>query len=77
MILTCKELVELVTHYLEGALDVETRARFDAHLAECKGCTAYLEQMHKTILLTKRLREDDLAQPARDELLNVFRNWRA
>ena len=75
--MTCKELVELVTDYLEGALDSQARARFEAHLAECKGCTAYLEQMHKTILLTKQLREDDIQPPVRDELLNVFRNWKA
>lgn len=77
MILTCKELVELVTNYLEGALDSDARARFDSHLAECSGCTAYLQQMQKTILLTRRLREDDILPPARDELLNVFRNWKA
>ena len=43
--LNCRELVELVTAYLEGALSSGERKRFDAHLAGCDGCTTYVEQM--------------------------------
>ena len=50
--LTCRELVELVTDYLEGALDGATRRRVDEHLAACPGCTAYLDEMRVTIRLT-------------------------
>ena len=54
--LTCRELVELVTDYLEGALGDDERARFEAHLGGCAGCTAYLHQMRTTIWLVGRLR---------------------
>ena len=56
--LTCVELVELVTDYLEGALSPRERARFDAHLAECDGCQAYVEQMRTVIALTGRITEE-------------------
>jgi anti-sigma factor RsiW len=74
--LTCQELVELVTDYLENALQAEERARFEAHIASCNGCSNYLEQLRKTIQVTGRLTEESIAPPARDELLAVFRKWK-
>jgi anti-sigma factor RsiW len=74
--LVCREFVELVTDYLECALPDEERARFEAHLAECDGCTGYLEDMRR---LTKSLR--DLPEPppdpaTREALLSAFRDLR-
>jgi hypothetical protein len=74
--LTCQELVELVTSYLENALPVAERARFEKHVAGCDGCTAYMDQARLTIKITGHLTEDSLTPPARDELLNVFRAWK-
>ena len=71
---TCSELVELVSDYLEDALDAEERARFERHLAACDGCAAYLEQMRMTIAVAGRLREDDLDPAVRDRLLAAFRD---
>jgi anti-sigma factor RsiW len=75
--LTCQELVELVTDYLEGTLPAADRARFEAHLARCDGCDTYVEQMRQTIRLTRRLSEDSLAPEAREDLLRTFRDWKA
>jgi anti-sigma factor RsiW len=69
--LSCRELVELVTEYLEGALSRGDRMRFETHIANCDGCTEYLEQIRRTIALTGELKEDDV--PA--GLLDAFRNW--
>lgn len=71
----CNELVELVTAYLDGALDPDTRARFELHLLDCDGCDSYLEQFRSTI---KTLGEvsDELDPVYRDRLLGAFRNWR-
>ncbi len=74
--MNCKELVELVTEYLEGTLSTAEKRRFEEHLGNCPGCTAYLEQMRRTIRLVGRLTEDDIRQPARHELLNAFRQWK-
>jgi predicted anti-sigma-YlaC factor YlaD len=74
--MTCKELVELVTEYLEGTLSQEVGLRLEEHLAGCSGCTAYLEQMRRTIRLTGQLREDDLTPQQRDDLLALFRGWK-
>jgi predicted anti-sigma-YlaC factor YlaD len=74
--LTCAEVVEIVTDYLEDALPLVERRRFEQHLGECEGCANYLDQMTTTILLTGRLRVDDLSPAARAELLQAFRGWR-
>jgi anti-sigma factor RsiW len=75
--MTCRELVELITEYLEGALPQEDQRRFEAHLAGCPWCTAYVEQMRATVRLSGRLSEEDVPAPVRDSLLAAFRNWRA
>lgn len=61
--LTCQELVELVTEYLEHTLPPIDVARFEAHLSGCTGCTNYVEQARRTIDLTGRLTEDSLPPP--------------
>jgi anti-sigma factor RsiW len=75
--LTCRELVELVSDYVEGALDRRTRSRFERHIAGCPHCTDYVEQMRETIRLTGMLSEEQLEPRARDELLAAFRSWKA
>jgi anti-sigma factor RsiW len=75
--MTCAQLVEVVTDYLEGVLAPEERSRFEEHLGECEGCVVYLEQMRETVALTGRLREDDLPDDAKATLLQAFRAWRA
>ena len=74
--LTCRELVELVTEYLEGALPDDEAARFEGHVDDCPDCSAYLGQLRRTITAVGALREDDLAGPAADTLLHAFRSWR-
>jgi len=74
--LTCKELVELVTDYFEDALPLTERERFEAHLKSCEGCVIYVEQMRQTIKLTGMLTESDIQEPARQKLLETFRNWK-
>ena len=75
--LTCQELVEIVTAYLDDALSSPERARFDAHLGTCANCRAYLGQFQRTISLTGHLREDDIAPEARERMLSAFRDWRS
>jgi anti-sigma factor RsiW len=74
--LACREVVELVTAYLENALDPADRERFEEHLVFCDGCEHYLEQMRTTIRLTGRS-EDQLPAELQAELLEAFRGWRA
>ena len=74
--LICQELVELVTDYLEGALDEGDRAAFERHLAACDGCTEYVEQLRTTIRLVGALTPDDLSRDAEATLLQAFREWK-
>jgi anti-sigma factor RsiW len=73
---TCAELVELVTEYLDDCLTAEERARFEEHLTICDGCLNYLDQMRTTIALTGRLRVDDLSPEVTAELVEAFHGWR-
>jgi anti-sigma factor RsiW len=74
---TCIELVELVTDFLEGSMPADERARFDEHISGCEGCTTYLKQFRITIRLTGMLTEEQIAPDARAALLDAFRDWRA
>jgi anti-sigma factor RsiW len=74
--LTCKEFVELVTAFLDGALDEETEQRFVDHLADCPGCDTYFEQFRATIDALGTLSPEALSPDARDRLLDAFRDWR-
>jgi anti-sigma factor RsiW len=71
--LSCQELVELITDYLEGALPEKERMLVDEHLSTCDGCRAYLAQMEATIRVTGRLRREDLSPEAEQALLGAFR----
>jgi predicted anti-sigma-YlaC factor YlaD len=74
--LTCQELVEVVTDYLEERMPPEQRLLFEEHLAFCSWCVTYLDQMRETIRVTGALKEEDLAPETRDELLRIFRHWK-
>jgi anti-sigma factor RsiW len=75
--MSCRELVELVTEYLDAAMTPADRAAFEAHLEECHDCTVYLDQMRQTIAALGDLPPERLPQSARDELLALFRGWAA
>jgi len=73
--ITCQEVVELVTDYLEGELDEATRTELEAHLALCPGCHAYLEQMRQTIDDLGHVPVDSLSERAQDDLMAAFRTF--
>ena len=72
----CRDVVELMTDYLEGNLSAADAARFEEHISGCDGCRAYLEQMRTTRRLTGRLASVAVPDGLRDELLAAFRSWR-
>lgn len=72
----CNELVELVTAYLDGALDPDTRARFDAHLLDCDGCENYLQQFRETVRAVGKITDDELDPAFRNRLLDAFKDFR-
>ncbi|HLY34230.1 MAG TPA: anti-sigma factor [Jatrophihabitantaceae bacterium] len=75
--LVCRQAVELVTDYLDGALSRSDRARFEAHVADCPHCTTYLEQIRTTIAVTGRIEPESLDPQVQDELIALYRKWRA
>jgi hypothetical protein len=73
--MSCREFVEVVTDYLEGALSEEDVRRFDEHIAACHWCGRYLEQMKVTLRTVGRIPEESISPDARDALLHAFRDW--
>ena len=74
--LNCQEVVELVTDYLEQALLPEKQAQFEEHIEECPGCDTYLEQVQQTIMMLRKLSEQQKFPETKQDLLEIFRNWK-
>jgi anti-sigma factor RsiW len=75
--LTCQRAVELVTDYLEGKLSFRQRRRFRRHLRGCVNCATYLEQIRTTVRLMGRIEPDTLSPETRDDLIALYRRYRA
>ena len=73
----CRAAVELMTEYLESALDDRVRRRFEVHLASCPACTAYLGQMRATIAVLGHLEIEQFDDALRAELVSIYRAFRA
>lgn len=75
--LVCQEFVELVTDYLEGKLPRRQRRRLEAHLGDCDGCSAYLQQVRVTVRSLGELPPEPADPHTRETLLRAFRELRA
>jgi len=75
--LVCREAVALMTAYLDGRLDPRDRSRLEAHLADCPHCTEYLAQLRVTIDALGHVEIDQLSDETVDDLVNLYRQWRA
>jgi anti-sigma factor RsiW len=75
--LVCREAVELVTDYLEGALSAPERARLESHLSDCPHCSEYLAQMRRTLDALGRIDADALEPGVTDELVSLYRRWQS
>jgi anti-sigma factor RsiW len=74
---TCEQAVALVTDYLEDALPDEARARFERHLSECSLCSEHVRQIGISIAALGRVRVDELSPRTQEDLLHLYRRWRA
>jgi anti-sigma factor RsiW len=75
--MNCRQVVELMTDYLEGALSAIDRARFEEHIAGCDGCTAYLSQLRIARRIMGKLADEPVPTAVERELLEAFRSWRS
>jgi len=73
--MTCQQLVELVSDYVDDRLDAPVRERFEAHLGVCPDCREYVDQVRESVRALGGLPEDALSAATRDELLRAFTGW--
>ena len=74
--LSCREVVGLVTDYLEEALLPHTQELLEEHLADCPGCTTYVRQIQQTIGMLRMLAEDAPFPETRERLMGLFEQWK-
>ena len=73
--LTCKQLTEVMTDYLEGKMPFMQRLAFHMHVGMCKHCRAYLRSMRMTLKTLGTLPDVSPPPEVRDELLRRFDGW--
>jgi len=75
--LSCRQIVEMVTDYVEERMPLPERMRFEQHLAYCAPCKVYLDQMRETIRISGSVQEESLPPDEREKLVALFRGWKA
>jgi anti-sigma factor (TIGR02949 family) len=75
--ISCQQVVDLVTEYLDGAMAVDDRSLFEQHLNFCDGCIWYVDQIKTTVATVGRISEEDVPEEMRERLLTAFRDWKA
>jgi anti-sigma factor (TIGR02949 family) len=73
---TCSEVVELVTEYLERSLPADDATLVEQHLNFCEGCVSYVDQIRTTVATVGRIEPEDVPPDVRDRLLTAFRDWK-
>ncbi len=73
----CREAVAMLSSYLDGTLSPADTQRLEAHLADCPNCGEYVEQLRATIAAVGAVEPEDLKPEVRDELVDLYRRWRA
>jgi anti-sigma factor RsiW len=75
--LSCQDVVEVVTDYLDKALPPEEAALFEQHINSCEGCVFYVQQIKKTAEVLEEVREEHISPEAKHRLMRTFLDWRA
>jgi hypothetical protein len=73
---TCSDVVELVTDYLERSLPADDATLVEQHLNFCEGCVWYVDQIRTTVTTVGRIEPEEVPPDVRDRLLNAFRDWK-
>lgn len=72
--ITCRQLIEFIIDYVEGALDESSRAEFERHLGVCPSCRAYLASYRETMSLSKIVVTDEPQPDVPEDLVQaIFR----
>ena len=70
--MNCREAIEFLADYIEGALAPRTHAEFERHLSVCASCTAYLASYRETIVIARLAARDAVLDDAPEELIEAI-----
>lgn len=70
--MTCRQLIDFLTDYVDGDLPAEQRRQFDAHLEECGECRRYVTQFTSTVKLTHAAAAEDVPEALPPELVKAI-----
>jgi hypothetical protein len=73
---TCREVVELVTEYLEHSLPPDVATLVEQHLNFCEGCVWYVDEIRMAVATVGRIEPEEVPPDVRDRLLTAFRDWK-
>ena len=74
--ISCQEVVELVTDYLDRALPADEASLFEQHINFCDGCDWYVDEMRRTVATVGKIEEEQLPDEMREKLMSAFRDWK-
>ena len=78
--MSCRDLTELVTDYMEGRMTLLQKVSFQFHVGMCSPCREYLRQMKLTVRTVGDLvpahEQPDMTPEVREELIKRFRGWK-
>ena len=74
--MTCQDLAQLVTDYLDGAMGPAERSSFERHLSLCPPCVRFVRQMRATVEATGRVPAEAITPEIEEKLLAQFRSWK-
>jgi anti-sigma factor RsiW len=74
--LTCRQVSELATDYLDGQLSLLARLRFRRHLRRCPPCACFVEQLDTTVKLLGGLPHEPLCPETRAKLMRCYKDWK-
>ena len=74
--ISCREVVELVTAYLDDALGDADRTRMEAHLERCPPCTEFVGQIRATARVAAVAAAELELRPDRAKILETFREFK-
>ncbi|MBI1747530.1 MAG: zf-HC2 domain-containing protein [Acidobacteria bacterium] len=72
--ITCRQVIELLSDYINRELSPEDKTELDQHLQGCQNCGTFLYTLRQSVDLLKDLKEEDIPEEVNARLRNFLRS---